>query len=266
MVNSLNNKKGIVVIVALSLILLVALFLGSIEDKKLRDNDIKEYEESIIVTNQEKDLDVEKEQKQEIPKVEEKNFYMKLSNKEKVNILITGDRIALSEGKNSENGLWSEGVSYIINKNYNSSVELNMLAKQDISVQGGQDLLSKNNTSIYDLIIFCFGHNDSIMSLNVDEFKSTYNKIVSEIKSKNKIQNLILMIPSTLNDDDKYRSAIIEVAKENGLVCVDTKVTLDNSKIPKKNLLNGKLPNDLGYQLYTEAISKVISEGAQKIK
>lgn len=248
---------------ALSTVLLVSLFLGKIEENKLIDRNSKDYQEWVNASKHEEEV-VDTINEQATTQVTALDFYSKLIKKEKVKVLISGDRIALSEGKNSINGIWSEGISYIINKNYGSEVELKLIASKDITIKEGQDLLSKEDMSNKDLIILCFGHNDSIGSVNIQEFKSAYNKIVSDIKSKNENQGLLLIIPSTLDNADKYREAIIDVANQNGLACVDTKVALDNSGLSKKSILNGKLPNDIGYQLYTESISKVINEEAQK--
>ena len=265
----MKEKKGILAIVALSIILLVALFLGKREDDKLMDKNSKEYQEWVNTSKdekveQEKTVAVQKEQETE--KVISLNFYAKIDKKEKVKVLIAGDRIALSEGKNSENGIWSAGVSYIINKNYGSEVEVNLLASNDLTIKEGQTLISKSDITTNDLIILCFGHNDSVGSANIQDFKDVYNKIISDIKSKNENQSLLLMIPSTLEKDDKYREAILQVANENGLSYIDPKDTQEKSGVPKKNMLNGKLPNDIGYQMYTESISNVISEELKKTK
>jgi len=257
----LKEKKGIVVIVILSIILLVSLFLGKLQDNKLMDKNSEEYKEWVNSSKDDKVVPVEEKLKNQVTELD---FYSKLIKKETVKILIAGDRIALSEGKNSDNGIWTEGVSYIINKNYGSEVELTLLASQEITIKGGQDLINKNDTSNQDLIILCFGHNDSIAAANVQEFKSTYSKIISDIKSKNENQKLLLIIPSTLDNADKYRETILAVAEENGLAYVDTKAAMDNSKLSKKSILNGKLPSDIGYQLYTESFSNVINEEVQK--
>lgn len=268
-VNTLKEKKGILAIVALSIILLVALFLGKREDDKLMDKNSKEYQEWVNTSKdekveQEKTVAVQKEQETE--KVISLNFYAKIDKKEKVKVLIAGDRIALSEGKNSENGIWSAGVSYIINKNYGSEVEVNLLASNDLTIKEGQTLISKSDITTNDLIILCFGHNDSVGSANIQDFKDVYNKIISDIKSKNENQSLLLMIPSTLEKDDKYREAILQVANENGLSYIDPKDTQEKSGVSKKSMLNGKLPNDIGYQMYTESISNVIREELKKTK
>jgi lysophospholipase L1-like esterase len=269
-VNTLKEKKGILAIVALSIILLVALFLGKREDDKLMDKNSKEYQEWVNTSKDEKvehaeTVEVQKETS-ETAKVISLNFYAKLDKKEKVKVLIAGDRIALSEGKNSENGIWSAGVSYIINKNYGSEVEVNLLASKNLTIKEGSSLISKSDITANDLIILCFGHNDSVASVNIQDFKSVYNKIISDIKSKNQNQILLLMIPSTLEKDDKYREAILQVANESGLAYIDPKDTQEKSGVPKKNMLNGKLPNDIGYQMYTESISNIIREELIKTK
>ena len=263
-----NNKKGIVIIITLIIVLAGVLTLGIIKDRKVNsDNkaDYNNYIEESKTTEVAAKTEEVKETTKEATSPEELNFYGKLKNKKAVKILILGDGLALSQGSTSNGGLWDAGLRNLIQNTYGSTVELISLAKAGSASSVGLTVAKSNNLEGYDLVITCFGHNDSNSAININDFKTNYTGIVNEIKVKSPKVIILPLLPSTLPLDNKYRLKIQEVATENSLTCIDTKTAFINSGITEAKLLNGNLPSDIGYQVYTETVGNVI-KGRNEIK
>lgn len=256
-----NNKKGIAIIITLILAFAGVLTLGIIKDRKVNSDNQADYNK-YIEKSKTTEVAAKTEEVKGTTKVETKledlNFYGKLKNKTAVKILILGDGLALSQGSTSSAGTWDAGVSNLIQNTYGSTVGLTSLAKAGAASSVGLTVAKSNNLEGCDLVITCFGHNDSNSAININDFKTNYTAVVNEIKIKSPKVVILPLLPSTLPLDNKYRLKIQEVAQENGLTCIDTKTAFINSGITETKLLNGNLPSDIGYQVYTEAIGNVI--------
>lgn len=256
-----NNKKGIAIIIILIFVFAGVLTLGIIKDKKNTSENQADYNK-YIEGSKTTETAAKTEEVKETPKVqtteEVLDFYGKLKNKKAVKVLILGDGLALSQGSTSNSGVWDVGVSNLLQTTYGSTVEMVSLAKAKAISSVGLSVAKSNNLEGYDLVITCFGQNDNISAVNINDFKTNYAGIVKEIKDKNKNATVLPILPSTLALDNKYRAKIQEVATENGLTCIDTKTAFTKSGIAETKLLNGSLPSDVGYQLYTQTIGEVI--------
>ena len=248
-----KDKIENIIIVILAVVLVITLTLGIVKDKKESNKNLEEYNEFVNEEVKDKETSVEVID----------DFYNKLSKKENVNVLVLGDGLALSQGRNSDNGIWDQGVKNLIQTTYGSNVELKSLAKGGSSSSVGLETVKNNDISGYDLIITCYGHNDNKVGTSIEEFKKNYQDIINEIKIKNPNGIIIPIAPSTLATDNAYSVAIKEVSDFNKLNCADTKTTFINSGIGEGNLIYAGLPNDKGYQLYTETIGNVIKEKMQ---
>lgn len=252
-----NNKRGITIIITLIIVLAGVLTLGIIKDRKVSSDNKADYNK-YIEESKTTEVAAEPEEVKGETSPENLNFYGKLKDKKAVRILVLGDGLALSQGSTSNGGLWDAGLRNLIQNTYGSTVELISLAKAASASSVGLNVAKSNNLENYDLVITCFGHNDSNSAININGFKTNYIGIVNEIKSKSPKVVILPVLPSTLPLDNKYRLKIQEVATENGLICIDTKTAFINSGITEAKLLNGNLPSDIGYQVYTEAVAKVI--------
>ena len=257
-----TDKIENIVIVVLAVILAITLTLGIIKDKKESNKNLEEYNEFINEEGKDKETSSDNviEESNEVVK---DDFYSKLRRKEEVKVLVLGDGLALSQGRNSDNGVWDQGVKSLIQSTYGSNVELKSLAKGGSSSAVGVETVKNNDISGYDLIITCYGHNDNKIGTSIEDFKANYQNIIDEIIQKNPNGIIIPIVPSTLASDNKYSNAIKEVSNTNKLNFADTKTTFINSGIGEGNLTNSGLPNDTGYQLYTQCIGDVIKEKMQ---
>lgn len=263
-----NEKKWTVLLTFLSLILIGVLAFGIIQDKKLKEanaEDYKKWNEKKVSS----DKEISSEAKENSDKVPEENstgrnsnldFYGKLKGKQDVKVLILGDGLAVGEGRTTDKGLWDKGLISWIEDTYGVKAELQSLAEKGANAARGLEILNANKNVIdYDLVITCFGQIDKNL-VNVDVFKSNYNNIIAELKSRNSKASIVPILPSTINTESEYRLKIQEVATENGLTVIDTRYAFNNAGVPFNSLLNGALPNDKGYEQYVKEIGKIIQE------
>ena len=257
-----KNKIENIIILVLSVVLVITLTFGIIKDKKESKKNLEEYSEVINEDGKDKETSSDSVT-QEPNEVVKDDVYSKLRKKESVNLLVLGDGLALSQGRTSDNGIWDQGVKSLIQNTYGSNVELKSLAKNGSSSAVGVETVKNNDISGYDLIVTCYGHNDNTVGISIEEFKKNYQDIINEIKTKNPNGTIITILPNTLSTDNEYSVAIKEVSNNNGIDFADTKTTFINSGLGEDNLINSGLPNDKGYQLYTETIGNVIKKKIQ---
>ncbi|MGG7178131.1 SGNH/GDSL hydrolase family protein [Clostridium paraputrificum] len=263
-----NSKKGLAIIVTLAIVLITVFTFGILRDRKISAKNREDYKawiEGTVETSNQKEEIVESvvEDTEAKGEAEELNFYGKLKNKKPVRVLILGDGLALSQGRNTDNGIWDQGVASFIQSTYGSTVELKSLAQNGAASAVGYNVVKNNDISNYDFIITCYGQNDNNAAVNIDQFRTNYDSIIKEIKAKNPNGTIVPILPSTLTTDNRYRTTIQAIATEHGLQVADTKTTFINSGIPEGTLSNGVLPNDKGYQLYTETVGNVIKNGVK---
>jgi len=256
-----KNTRGTAIIIALILIFAGVLTLGIIKDKKANKDNKADYNESLEEPKTTKVVAQNEETKGTVD--EALNFYGKLKNKKDAKILILGDGLALSQGSTSNGGVWDTGLVNLLENTYGSKVDLISLAKAGAASSVGLDTAKNNNLEGYDLVITCFGHNDNNSAVNINDFKLNYAGIVTIIKEKSPKAIVLPILPSTLALDNKYRAKIQEIATENGLTCIDTKTGFTKSGIAEAKLLNGTLPNDTGYQIYTQTMAEIIKAGLE---
>ncbi|MBE6050964.1 MAG: hypothetical protein E7214_10025 [Clostridium sp.] len=243
-----NSKKGFGIIILLSIVLVAVLGLGIMKTRKLNAINQKEFKEFMDEFN---NATLEKEKKPV-------DFVGKLKEKQEVNMLVLGDELAASQGKTTDNGIWSDGVTKFIKDTYGSEVKLQVLAESKAKVEDGLNTVNLNNVSNNDFILFCYGNNDSLGRTSLDSFKGNYSNLVKKVKEENPNATLIVMIPSTLELDNKYRLKMMEVCNENGLAYGDMKTSFKESGQAESKLTKNSLPTDMGYQVYTQTINNII--------
>lgn len=259
-----NSKKGLGVILVLIIVLFGVLTLGFLRDKKFQGE--SEGTMSEAVESQEESTDNEDtsneeqplEEPVEEPSVEYKDLSSKLKNKVDVRMLVLGDGLALSQGRASDAGIWDRSIANWITSKYGSKVELISLAKGGSTSAMGYEVATNNDISKYDLILVCFGQNDNNKSTNVDTFNTNYQGIINKVKEGNPDGTILLILPSTLTGDNSYRVAMKSIAETNNFNAVDINEEFKNSGIATSELVSNGLPNDKGYELYTQAVTKVI--------
>lgn len=267
-----NSKKGLIIVIVLAFVFIGVLTMGILQDRKLNSMDKEQYTASLSdadtkKSKEEPNKEVKAEEKVQEQKVEDNkntqtlDFYGKLKEKQLVRVLILGDGLAMSQGKTSDSAAWDQGVASLIQNTYGSKVELKSLAQGGAATATGLDITKGNDIKDYDLVITCFGQNDNNASVNISQVKTNYNNIITEVKNKSPKANIIVILPNTLPLENTYRSTIQKVATDNNLVIADMKKAFTDSGAKEASLMNGSLPSDKGYQIYTQTIGNVIKAG-----
>ena len=253
------QKKENMIIVVLVITLIGVLTFGIIKDRKMKKDNVNDNEVSTLVDSTKEESKEETPAKEEKPVEEKNDLYGKLKNKSDIRMLVLGDGLALSQGKNTTAGAWDKGIANWITNTYGSNVNLVSLAKPGATSAVGVDVVSNNDISNYDLIVTCFGQNDNRNLVGINTFNTNYQAILDKIKEKNPNGIIIPLVPNTLVKDNAYKGAIEEIAQKNNLKVVDMGVEFNNSGVSINELLgNSGLPNDKGYGLYINAVTKLI--------
>ncbi|SFU63434.1 Lysophospholipase L1 [Clostridium sp. DSM 8431] len=256
-----NSKKGLYIIIALAAILIVIIGAGKFKEKKENKINNEEYIASMSKasdSNEEKEETTEEEEKQDTSKM--KSAPEKLRAKEDVKVLMLGDAIAMSSGRTSENGIWSEGIKSAILKEFGSKASMEVIAQKDATTATGLNQLKNADLSGYDIVILCYGYNDNKDKLKVEDVKADYKAIVDKIMKENNHAMIMSVLESSLELNNPYRSAINEVSTTKSLITVDMKNAFVSSGIKESSLASNGLPNDKGYQVYTQAVESKLKQ------
>lgn len=253
-----NSKKGLILIALLSIILVLVIGAGLIKERYENKTNKEEYDRYIEETQIEETKDKNTEGSIDSSKI--KGFINKLKAKQDVRVLILGDDMALSVGRNSDSGIWSGGVKNLIETTYGSKVDLTVLASEGATLENGLTTTKEKDISDYDLTILCYGNNDSKASRKVSTVKENYTEIVKNIKDKSPDSLMIAVLESSLELNNPYRLAVVEVAATNSLIKADMREAFNSSGKKDSALSKNGFPNDTGYQIYTQTIGKVIKE------
>lgn len=233
----------IILIIALALVIAV----GTIKDKKTLAKNMEIYS----VDSTDKSENNEK-------KASTSNPYEKIKDGEEVNILVLGNGIGLSEGKTDESGNWTNSLSKWLEETYKSKANITNLSQEKANVKTGLESLAQNKDN-FDLAYIIFGQNDQ-KALKPKEFKEDYEKIIENLKERNKNIVIVPIIENSLRKKNEYTNAIEELAKANNLTVIDmaTVFTKDPAPYAKLTTKGGIYPNNLGYSVYFSNIKSSI--------
>ena len=256
-----NSKKGLFIVMSLLVILISTLALGIFTDKmrnKKDSEDRNNYIETATKKEEEQKEEVKKEPEvQSTVQAEVVGLKDKLKGKKDVNVLILGDGLALSRGSTSADGLWDQGIANWIQTNYGAKAKVVSLAEDGAASGRGVQIVNNNNITGYDLVIVCYGQNDNNSAVNRNTFKTNYSTIIDKVKEANSKATIISILPNTLNLNNQYRDSIQNIATEKGVLVADMKKAFTASG-SEASYVTGQLPNNYGYQVYTQTIGEVI--------
>lgn len=253
---NIENKKSIFFILILAVVLCVLLAVGIFKDNMMAKENAADYNKWFQTKNENASKDSKDTNKQNSKATETvvQDVFDKLHNKQKIRVLILGDGLALSVGRTSSGGIWQEGLKSSIKSYYGSDVEIVSLAKNRTSAKDGLEIVNKNNIKGYDLVITCFGHNDSMAKCSLDEFEASYFQIINKIREANNPVEIIAIVPNTLDKNNSYRDKILKIGSNKQILIADMKQAFIDYGGSEKSLLNDNVPNDTGYQIYTKTL------------
>ena len=248
-----NSKRGFILVIILAVILVGVIIAGVIKDKqesKISNEEYSAYVEAVSEESEESN----KTDYEEVDPSKTEGLVEKLRAKQDIKILMLGDDMAISIGRSSDSGIWSEGIKNLLQTTYGSKADLKLLGKEGATTETGVALVKENDLSEYDLVILCYGNNDNKNSLKVQDVKTNYTEIITKIREKSPHALMIAVLESSLELNNSYRLAISEVATSNSLIIADMRNAFNSSGMKESSLAKNGFPNDQGYQVYTQAI------------
>lgn len=233
----------IILIIALALVIAV----GTIRDKKTLAKNMEIYS-SDSSNNSE---DNEKQ-------ATTSNPYEKIKKGEEVNILVLGNGVGLSEGKTDESGNWTSSLSKWLEETYKSKANITNLSQDKATVKVGLEELEKNKDN-FDLAYIIFGENDQ-KEIKPNEFKEDYEKIIKNLKERNRNISIVPIIENSLRKKNEYTTIIEDIGKDNDIKVLDmaTVFTKDPAPYAKLTTKGGIYPNNVGYSLYFSNVKSLI--------
>lgn len=248
--NSSNRSKSKVLdisIIILIIALAVVIAVGTIRDKKTLAKNMEIYssDSSNKAENNEKQATTS-------------NPYEKIKKGEEVNILVLGNGVGLSEGKTDESGNWTSSLSKWLEETYKSKANITNLSQDKATVKVGLEELEKNKDN-FDLAYIIFGENDQ-KEIKPNEFKEDYEKIVKNLKERNKNISIVPIIENSLRKKNEYTTIIEDIGKDNDIKVLDMATVFTKDPAPYAKLTNkdGIYPNNLGYGLYFSNVKSLI--------
>ena len=252
-----NSKRGFILVIILAVILVGVIIAGTIKDKHESKINNEEYSAYVEAASEESE-ESNKTDYEEVDSSKTEGLVEKLRAKQEIKILMLGDDMAMSIGRSSDSGIWSEGIKNLLQTTYGSKADLKLLAKEGATTETGVTLVKENDLSDYDLVILCYGNNDNKNSLKVQDVKTNYTEIITKIREKSPHALMIAVLESSLELNNSYRLAISEVATSNSLIIADMRNAFNSSGMKESSLAKNGFPNDQGYQVYTQAIGDKI--------
>ncbi|NGU66476.1 SGNH/GDSL hydrolase family protein [Clostridium perfringens] len=248
--NSSNRSKSKVLdisIIILIIALIVVIGVGTIRDKKTLARNMETYSGDSTSSSENNEN-----------QATTSNPYEKIKEGKEVNILVLGNGIGLSEGKTDESGNWTSSLSKWLEETYKSKANITNLSQDKATVEIGLDELEKNKDN-FDLAYIIFGQNDK-MVLKPNEFKDDYEKIIENLKERNKNVAIVPIIENSIRKKNEYTTIIEAIGKDNYIKVLDmaTVFTKDPAPYAKLTTKGGIYPNNVGYSLYFSNVKSLI--------
>ncbi|WP_300347738.1 SGNH/GDSL hydrolase family protein [Clostridium sp.] len=246
-------------LIVLSVALVLVIVFGTIRDRKI----LASNRENISSSN---NTDSSNSTSKEVDsKFKGDNPYKKINDGQSVNILVLGDGIGNSEGKNGDEGDWSNLLTKWLQDTYNSKANITNLSDQKATIKDGNKSLEANKDN-FDIAYIIFGQNDE-KTLSAEEFKKNYEEVVKNLKERNKDMAIVPVIENSIRKKNAYTKVIEEVAKENNLNVLDmaTVFTKDPEPYAKITTKGGIFPNNTGYGLYFKEMKNSIESNIKQL-
>ncbi|MGN0707572.1 MAG: SGNH/GDSL hydrolase family protein [Faecalibacterium sp.] len=180
------------------------------------------------------------------------SFSDKIEKGYSINMLVCGDSL----GGATENNDWCMLLADNLKTKYSSDVNVTNVSMGGTNVFGGYtriNALPAENT--FDLIIFCYGQNDTDDS----EFSTKYEAMLQAAITKYPDAQLICILESSQKDYTNKIKQIIEVCEYYGIPYADMIEAFGESGMEYDDLSSdGIHPNEKGCEIYANKIVEVI--------
>lgn len=248
----MSNKVFIPILVVL--IVLGAVITGlAISDNKKVENENKKVSSEYDEVRQNIRDEIKK-------KNEEYNVYQKLKEGLDVNILVVGDQIGASAHSgvaNNEDVAWTSRLSTLLRDEFKSQVKITNLSFTGTTSYYGYYKMESNfidnNDTDYDLAIICYGQNENAKTVALD-----YEALVRTIKNNYENCEVVSILENTLKDRSDIFDTIKNISDKYSSPSVDMVKAFKNSELKEDDLVNGLLPTNDGYKLYSDTILETL--------
>lgn len=183
-------------------------------------------------------------------------FYQKLLAGQPVKILIVGDSIGAYAGCSSKETHWGTLMVNWLKSQYGANVTLdNVSVGGTTSYAGYVNVMKKDGSENYDLVVVCYGQNDAN-----EQFEMYYESLLRAIMHRFSESAIISILESSQREYTQKMRTIKAVCANYHILVADTIAAFNNSGIAYNVLAaDGIHPSDPGQKLYFETMKKVIS-------
>ncbi|MCR4731555.1 MAG: SGNH/GDSL hydrolase family protein [Saccharofermentans sp.] len=188
-----------------------------------------------------------------------RSCYSRISSGKPVNILIVGDSISEGTGASDKMHSWPELLKERLTSRYKSEVRLDNVSMGGESSLAGYTRLIQQDSTYYDLVIFCYGQNDKD-----ENFEIYYEAMVRKALSNYPDCSVISILQHSQRSYTYKMNCINDIAGYYKIPVVDC-IKLFDEQISGYDsyVTDGVHLNDSGHALYSEAVFSVIEEQIQ---
>ena len=184
------------------------------------------------------------------------SFYQKLADGQDVNLLIVGDSIGEGAGASDKEHRWASLLKDELSDTYGAEVTVtNVSMGANTSFAGYVRTMLLDDGIDYDMVIFCFGQNDSL-----DHFATYYEAMIRAAKNRYPHASMISILESCQMEYTKKMKIIQDIAAHYDIPIVDTIAPFSEdykAYVSDRDVIH---PNDNGQALYAETLLNVIKE------
>jgi hypothetical protein len=192
-----------------------------------------------------------------IEPIKDPTLSQKLRAGEDISVLIVGDSIAKGEGASESSTKWFHRLTGSIEDLYGSKATIDTLTEENADVFKGWHTYSQAQEKSYDLILVVYGQEEVTEWDNPNEFAYFYEGLLRKIMMDNPKAEIMAVVENAL--DNKRANMIKQLADHYNLSYADTRLAFDQSSLELEDLtMDGILPNDAGYALYSDQIFRMI--------
>ncbi|WP_071394493.1 SGNH/GDSL hydrolase family protein [Bacillus tuaregi] len=192
--------------------------------------------------------------------------YEKVVQKLDIHYLIVGDSIGRGAGVENRSHTWFSQWEQAMKQKYPIDLIRHSIVQSGATAYEGLYLIGNAKPlSTVDLVFLIFGENDR-KYMNEKQFSFYYEGLIYEIKTTYPKAELVLITESCL-EQELFAEAIKNLAEHYHAVHIDMRIPFKKNSPLLKDLSDDNIhPNELGYKLYAEAITKELETGIKSNK
>lgn len=245
--------------VVIAIVLCLLLWEYKQKNKKL-SNELFWLDEEQYAAMLKENEKTQSEDKTEVGKTEQYNFYEKLDRNLQVNVLFLGDEAMAGGGVSDAENNWVMLLANEIENKYGSDLKGGDYSKPNTNPFYGYHMLKSYSRGLkYDLIILCYnGEKDP------ENFKICYDGLLRSAKRQNSKCEIFCIIEASRDGEDEGAETIRALCDFYGGVCIDMNKYFSDKRVNfMRAVSEDNVPTVDGCLKYYDAISSVIKLGTK---